>query len=229
MIDWSEVFKVLGTIIVAGITAFGGGYFSYKKFVIERNDAKEEKSTQLLIDNSIGQAKEEMREEIKEAVQKGIIDCGEIGDRAILRVRDDLQKSFAEGLEARGQEGAERFRINSDQISENSKQLAVNSKQIEEILSIVKGQTEKYDAMADSLTALNKLAVASAEAQCNSQFDRLLITTNKILKNGRMTITDKTNIKQLYESWKILGGKDPKMETLYEECMKITPVPDDAV
>ena len=227
--EWGEVIKVIGTIIVAGITAFGGGYFSYKKFVIERNDAKEEKNTQLLIDNSLTKVKEEMRTEIKEAVQQGIVDCGEIGDRAILRVRDEFTKSLEDGLEARGKEGKERFDINSRQIEANSIQLAENSKQIEEILTIVKGQTEKYDVMADSLTALNKLAVASAEAQCNSQFDRLLITTNKILKTGRMTITDKTNIKQLYESWKILGGKDPKMDTLYEECIKITPVPDDSV
>lgn len=214
---WVEILKTLGTIVVAALTAFGGGYFSYKKFVIERNDAKEEKATQFLIDK----AKEEMRQEIKESVQKGIIDCGEIGDRAILNLRDEFMKSLEEGLRSRGKEGEERFKINSRQIEANSQQLAENSKQIEEILGIVKNQAEKYNAMADSLTSLNKVAAATADSQCNSNYDRLLIVTNKILKSGKMTISDKTNLKQLYESWKILGGKEPKMETKYEECMKL--------
>lgn len=117
-----EVLKVVGTIIVAAIAAFGGGFLTYKKFIIERQDAKDEKTIQLLIDNSITKAREEIRMEIKEAVQKGIVDCGEIGDRAILRVRDEVMKSLEEGLEARGKEGKERFDINSKQIEENSKQ-----------------------------------------------------------------------------------------------------------
>jgi hypothetical protein len=219
--DWSEVVKVLGTIVVAAVTALGSGYFGYKQFVLKRQDEREEKNTQSLIDASLAKVKEEMRKEINDAVQQGIVDCGEIGDRAILRVRDEFMKSLEEGLEARGKEGKERFELNSHQIEANSKQLAENSKQIEEILGIVKSQAVKYDAMADSLTALNKVVASSAEAQCNSNYDRLLIVTNKVLKSGKMTISDKTNIKQLYSSWKELGGKDPtgKMDTMYEECM----------
>lgn len=222
-----EVLKIIGTLLVAAVTAFGGGYFSYKKFKIERTDAKEKESTQLLINTAIKEVEEKMRAEIKDKVQQGIVDCGEIGDRAILKVRDELMKSLEEGLEARGKEGAERFRVNSEQIQENSKQLAENSKQIEEILGIVKGQAEKYDAMADSLTALNKVAVATAESQCNSNYDRLLIVTNKVLRSKKFTISDKTNLQQLYDSWKSLGGKDPKMETMYNECMKMEVVLDE--
>lgn len=223
---WVEVIKAIVTVVVAVITTFGGGYFVLKKFYIERQDTKEEKATQLLIDNAITKVKEEMRKEIKDSVQQGIVDCGEIGDKAILRVRDEFMKSLKEGLEARGKEGKERFDINSQQIQENSRQLTENSRQIEEILGIVKGQVQKYDAMVESLTSLNKVAVATAEAQCNSNYDRLLIVTNKVLKSGKLTISDKTNLTQLYDSWKILGGKDPKMDTMYGECMKFTPVLD---
>ena len=74
-----------------------------------------------------------------------------------------------------------------------------------------------------------KTAEESAESQCNSNYDRLLFVTNKVLKSGRMTISDKTNLKQLYSSWKDLGGRDAKMDTLYEECIKITPTQDDAM
>lgn len=231
MLDWSEVIKVIGTIAVAAITAFGGTFFTYKKFVIERQDAKEEKETKLLIDNAITKAKEEMRAEIKTAVQQGIVDCGTIGDKAIRQVQEELVKRIEEGLVARGEEGRKRFDINSKQIQANSEQLAENSKQIEELVGIVKDQAEsnnqKFTALADSLTSLNRMIGISAESQCNSNYDRLLIVTNKVLKSGRMTISDKTNLKQLYGSWKDLGGKDAKMDTLYEECMKIPPVPDD--
>ena len=224
--NWTEVLKILGTIIVAAVTAFGGGYFSYRKFILERKDAKEEKSMKLLIEAEVSKAKDEMRKEIKDSVQKGIVDCGEIGNREIRRVQEEIMQSLKSGLAARGEEGKERFDINSRQIQANSKQLAENSKQIEEILGIVKGQAQKYDVMADSLTALNKVVSLSADSLCNSNFDRLLIVTNKVLKNGKLTISDKTNLKQLYSSWKELGGKDPKMDTMYEECMKMTLVTD---
>ena len=42
-----------------------------------------------------------------------------------------------------------------------------------------------------------------------------------------MTIAYKTSLKQLYRSWKSLGGKDDEMETKYEECTKLTPILDE--
>lgn len=229
--NFGEVIKVLGTIIVAAITSFGGTYFTYKKFVIERQDAKEEKNTQMLIDKAIEKAKEDMRKEIKEAVQQGIVDCGVIGDKAIREVQEDIVRKLEDGLKARGEEGRERFEINSKQIQENSKQLSENSRQIEELIGVVKNQAEsnneKFNALADTLASLNKVIGISAESQANSNYDRLLIVTNKVLKSGKMTISDKTNLNQLYGSWKDLGGKDAKMDTLVEECMKITPTLDD--
>ena len=82
---------------------------------------------------------------------------------------------------------------------------------------------------ADSMTSLTRLVTASAESQRTSNYDRLLFVANKVLKSGKMTITEKTNIKQLYNSWKDLQGNDPKIDTLYEECMKLTPIPDEGV
>lgn len=229
--DANEIIKTLGTVLVSMITTFGGGFFLMKKFYMERQDAKEEKSTQLLIDNSIEKAKEEMRKEIKAAVQQGIVDCGVIGDKAIREVQEEFIKRLEDGLRVRSDEGKNRFEINSRQIQENSKQLSENSKQIEELVGIVKDQAEsnneKFTALADTLTSLNKVISISAESQANSNYDRLLIVTNKVLKSGKMSISDKTNLNQLYGSWKDLGGKDPKMDTLYEECMKITPTLDE--
>lgn len=226
---WIEILKILATILVAALTALGSNYFGYKEFILKRQDEKEEKNIQKLINESIKTVRENLLKEIKENVKQGIVDCGEIGDRAILRVKEELQDEIQKGLEMRGEEGRERFEINSHQIEANSKQLAQNSKQIEEILGIVKNQSTKYDLLAESLTSLNKVAAATAEAQCNSNYDRLLIVTNKVLKNSRMTISDKTNLMQLYESWKELGGKDPKMDTMYNECMKIPPILDELV
>ena len=226
---WTKLIEVLGTILVAALTAFGSQYFGYKQFILKRQDEKEEKNVQKIVDDSIKNLRTELLGEIKENVKQGIVDCGEIGDRAILRVQEELQEEIKKGLEMRGEEGKKRFEVNSRQIEANSKQLAENSKQIEEILGIVRGQTTKYDLMAESLTSLNKVAAATAEAQCNSNYDRLLIVTNKVLKSAHMTISDKTNLMQLYDSWKVLGGKDAKMDTMYNECMKIPPVLDEGI
>ena len=199
------------TLLVALLGGVGSSYFSYRQFILKRKDEKEEKSIQKQIDDSI-----------ETAMKRFIDECGEIGDKEIEKAKEEVRKELQVGLEMRGEEGKERFDL-------NSKQIEANSRQINEILIIVKDQAQKYDAMAESLTALNTIVKASAESQRNSNYDRLLIVTNKVLKSGKMTISDKTNIKQLYNSWKELGGEDPtsKMETMYDECMKMTPIPDE--
>lgn len=186
--------QMIVSIVIALIGLVGaaaGGGFAFVQFMIKRKDENNEEALRKMIAKMISEADDRLRGE------------------------------FNDGLTQRENTGKERFDINSRQIEENTKQLAENSKQIEEILGIVKGQAERYEAMADSLTALNKVAAATAEAQCNSNYDRLLMVTNKVLKSGKLTISDKTNIKQLYKSWKELGGKDPtgNMDTMYEECM----------
>ena len=229
--DWIELFKVIATILASVITTFGAGWITLKKFYLERQDKKDDVLLQKKIDDSIEKAKKEMREEMKMSVHQGIVDCGVIRDKAIRQIRDEFMKKLEEGLKATGDEGKEMFEINSRQIQENSRQLSENSKQIEALVSIVKVQAERNDAkfaaLTDTLASLNKMALISAESQCNSNYDRLLFVTNKVLKSGRLTISDKTNLKQLYTSWKDLGGKDAKMDTLYEECIKITPIPDE--
>lgn len=227
--DLGDVIKTLGTIIVAAIAAFGGGFLTYKKFIIERQDAKEEKQLQALINASNAKLKEEIRVEIKDAVQQGIVDCGVIGDRAIKQSYDKLEKKLELGLNARGEEGKERFETHAAAIKEINEQIKANSKQIAELTELTKAQLENQVGFTESLAALNKVVAASAESQCNANYDRLLIVTNKVLKSGKMTVSDKTNIKQLYNSWKELGGKDPtgKMDTMYEECMGMSLTIDD--
>lgn len=208
------------TIVVALISGLGGSFFSYRQFILKRKDEKEEKSIQKQIDDSIKTARVEISREIKEAMQQGIVDCGVIGDRAIREVQDEFILKLEEGLKARGEEGKERFEI-------NSKQIVQNTEQIKELTGLVKDQITKIDMFAESMTSLNSVVRATAESQRTSNYDRLLIVCNKILKSGKMTITDKTNLKQLYKSWSDLKGEDPKIETMYEECIKMTPIPDE--
>lgn len=208
------------TIVVALISGLGGSFFSYRQFILKRKDEKEEKSIQKQIDDSIKTARVEISREIKEAMQQGIVDCGVIGDRAIREVQDEFILKLEEGLKARGEEGKERFEI-------NSKQIVQNTEQIKELTGLVKDQITKIDMFAESMTSLNSVVRATAESQRTSNYDRLLIVCNKILKSGKMTITDKTNLKQLYKSWLDLKGNDPKIDTMYEECMKMTPIPDE--
>lgn len=211
--------QALVTIIVAFIGAIGG-CFAFAEFMIKRKDAKEEKSVQKQIDDAIKAAKKEISIEIGESVKKGILDCGEIGDKAIEVMKQEVKEEFMEGLKKRGEEGRLRFEKNSEQIE-------ANSKQIGEILTIVKEQAQQNEAITESLTALNKVVAISAESQKNANYDRLLIVMNSILRKQRLTITEKTNIKQLYTSWKGLNGYDPKIDTMYEECLKLSPVPDE--
>ncbi len=207
--------------IVIAIIGTAGATFGFIQFMIKRKDDKEEKDIQTLIDASNAKLKEEIRVEIKAAVQQGIVDCGVIGDKAIRQTQEDLKKKFEEGLKDRGEEGKKRFETHAAAISEINEQIKANSQQIAELTELTKTQLQNQAGFTESLAALNRVVAASAESQCNSNYDRLLIVTNKVLKSGKMTISDKTNIKQLYSSWKELGGKDPTgmMDTMYEECM----------
>ena len=213
------ILQAIVSIIVALIAGTTGGGLVFAKFWIERRDRKEEISVQKQIDDSIICARKEITNEIKAAVQQGILDCGVIGDKAIRQAEDNFVHKLEEGLKARGEEGRERFEINSNQINENSSM-------IKEILAIQRDQTEKMGRMAESITSLAQVSEACAESQRNSNYDRLLIVTNNIIKAGVMTITEKTNLTQLYNSWKKLQGRDPKIDTLYDECMKVRTVLD---
>lgn len=142
--------------------------------------------------------------------------------KMISEADERLRGEFNDGLSERENTGKERFDINSKAIKENTEQIS-------ELTSLVRDQVTKLDLFADSMTSLTRLVTASAESQRNSNYDRLLFVANKVLKSGKMTISEKTNLKQLYNSWKELKGTDPKIDTLFEECMRITPIPDEAV
>lgn len=221
--------QAIVAIIVALIGATGGTLV-FAKFLIERQDKLRENTTQKQIDESITEARKEITQEIKEAVQQGIVDCGVIGDKAIRQAEDEFLKKLDEGLKERSQEGKERFDSHAKSFERVNEQIGENNKQISELSSSVGLLVGKMDTIADSVTALNRMAKLSAESQRNSNYDRILVVANKVLKEQRITITDKTNLRQLYESWLEFHGvddkPDPKIKTLYEECMKLTPVPD---
>ena len=192
--------QAIVAIVVAVIGVIGasiGTVFAYIQFSVSRKDAKEEKDIQKRIDNAVAEAKDEM-----------------------------LAK-FTVGLQQREDTGKERFDINSKQIDKNTAQIS-------EILQIVKGQTQRYDTLAESITALqeatisnSKVTRACAEGMRSTTYDRILIVANKALKRQKITISEKTNLKQLYASWTELEGKDDKIKTIYEDCMKLTTIPDE--
>jgi uncharacterized radical SAM superfamily protein len=177
-----------------------------------------------MIDDSIKVARKEITSEIKEAVQQGIEDCGVIGERAIRESQNEFLQKLDEGLKQRSNEGAERFNTHAKNFEKVNEQIQKNSIQIAELTEISKN-------VLNSMEGLNKVVRASAESQKNSNYDRILFVANKVLKSQKITITDKTNLNQLYESWVALHGVgeplDPKIKMMYEECMKLTPVPDE--
>lgn len=193
--------QAIVAIVVALIAGTTGGGLVFAKFMIERRDKKETESIDNRINEAVRKAKEEMQEKL-DAV------------------------SMARSLEGKG-----RFDTHAAAIKEINDQIKANNEQIGELAIMSKVQMEKMDVFAESLTALNKLAKMSAESQRNNTYDRILMVANKVLKAQNITITEKTNLKQLYSSWEEFHGKgeklDPKIVTLYEECMKLTPVPDE--
>ena len=203
--------QAIVTLLVALLGGVGSSFFSYRQFILKRKDEKEEKDIQKRIDDSIDKA-----------MKRFIAQCGEIGDAQIKKAKDEMHEEIEKGLIERGEEGKIRFDINSEQIQKNTEQIA-------ELTDLVKDQVTKLNLLTDSMTAANRILAASAESQKSFNYDRLLFIANKVLKSGKMTITEKTNLKQLYSSWKELNGDDPKIDTLYEECIKITPIPDEDV
>ena len=141
-------------------------------------------------------------------------------DAAINKAKAELRAELNEVSIARSEEGQRRFDTHAEAFKEVNRQIEENTKQIGELAEISKSVLESMDS-------INKVVTISAESQRNSNYDRLLIVTNKVLKNKKMTISDKTNLQQLYKSWKALKGEDPKMDTMYNECLKIEITLDD--
>lgn len=140
--------------------------------------------------------------------------------KMIAEADDRLRGEFNGGLSEREETGRKRFEINSKAIEENTEQIA-------KLTELVADQVRKIDVFTDSMTAFSKVLRASAESQRNSNYDRILMVANSILRKQIITITEKTNLEQLYNSWIELDGKDPKITTMYNECMKLTTVPDE--
>lgn len=138
---------------------------------------------------------------------------------AVTAAKDEVYKELSKVSAERSAEGAERFKTHAESFKAVNKQIEENTKQIGELTEISKNVLE-------SMESLNKVVKASAESQRNSNYDRLLIVGKKVLNEQKITLSEKTNLKQLYESYKELQGNDPYIETLYEECKKLIPVPD---
>ena len=139
--------------------------------------------------------------------------------KMISEADDRLRGEFNGGLQEREDTGKMRFEINSKAIEENTAQIS-------RLTELVADQVKKIDVFTDSMTTFSKVLKASAESQRNSNYDRILVVATAILRNQKITITEKTNLEQLYNSWIELDGRDPKITTMYNECMKLQTVPD---
>lgn len=205
--------QAIVSIIVALIAGTMGGGLVFAKFWIERKDKKEENIIQKQIDDSIKTAKQEISEEIKEAVQQGIIDCGVIGDKAIHQTQEEFLQKLEIGLRARSEEGAERFKINSDQIKNNTEA-------IKEMIIIQKKSDEKFDKLAESISSLTTVSKACAEGVRSTLYDKICLVANRAIPRKSITTDEKANIIQLFKSYTELQGNG-RAHVLYEECMKL--------
>lgn len=141
-------------------------------------------------------------------------------DEAVKIAKEEVYKELSSVSKARSEEGAERFKTHAKAFENVNKQIEENTIQIKELTTISKNVLESMDSMGKKLEI-------SAESQRNNNYDRLLMVGKKVLNNQKITLSEKTNMKQLYESYKKLQGNDPYIETLWEECKKLTPIPDE--
>ena len=204
--------QIITTILVAILGATGGG-FGFAQFLIKRRDDKEEKNIQKQIDETV-EAK--MREILNQ--------CGEIGDQQIANAVEKARAEFKEGLEMRENTGRERFEINSEQIKENTEAIK-NMIEMQKEMQIK--SNERFNLLAESINSLTSVSRACAEGMRSTTYDRMLLVANKALKRGAITISEKTNLKQLYNSWEELQGNDAKVTTYFEDCMKLKSIPDE--
>lgn len=140
-------------------------------------------------------------------------------DDAVIATKAEIYEKLAQVSHERSEEGAERFKIHAKSFEEVNKQIEENTKQINELTEISKNVLE-------TIGDLNTTVLASAESQRNAIYDRILIVGKKVLSTGQITLSDKTNIKQLYDSYRKLKGNDPYIDTLYDECTKLPLVAD---
>ena len=135
----------------------------------------------------------------------------------------DLRKELLEVIDgvsiARSKEGAERFKTHASALEKVDKRIEENTKQISDL-------TELSKSMLTSVNSLTKSVASSVKSQKNTTYDRLLLVGKKVLNTKSITISEKTNIRQLFESYKEMGGDDPYINTLMEECEKLTPIAD---
>lgn len=141
-------------------------------------------------------------------------------DEAVEKAKREMHEEFMKGLQEREQTGLQRFNINSEQITKNTEQIA-------EILDILKGTAEKYDTMVDTLSSLNKVSKACAEGVRSTLYDKICVVAKKALRRKAITVSEKTNIHQLYMSYTELQGENDKAETYHNECMRLDIVEDE--
>ena len=181
--------QMIVAIVVAFIGFLGAGVsagFVFAQFMIKRKDEKEQNSVKKQIDEAVG------------------------------KVREELQDEFRNGLKARGEEGRERFEVNSEQIQKNAEILG-------KLLQIQEDQAKKADIMMDSLTSLNKTTAVCAEGVKSTLYDKIYMIAQKAMTRKGITADEKANITQLWKSYSALNGNG-KGETYYKICMEDMPV-----
>jgi len=143
-----------------------------------------------------------------------------IVDNAIKKTKEELRKELQEGLEMFGEDDRKRSEANTSSIQKNSEM-------IQEIIKIQKETNEKFDKLVEATLMNSKVVKVCAEGIRSTTYDKILLVANKALKRNAITISEKANLIQLYQSWLDLAGEDPRIEVYYNDSMKLPSIPDD--
>lgn len=136
---------------------------------------------------------------------------------------DDLREEMRKGLDEREATGAERFRINSDAITENTKAIA-------QLIEIQKEQGAKLDRFADSVErsfeTIDKKNDIMGDGVKSVLYDKIVVVYDKCLSRcdgGAITSEEEANIEQLYLSYSGLGGNG-EGKTMYRKALAMKTV-----
>lgn len=174
------------------LVILGGGGFKFAEYLIERR-------TKLKI------RKEDKAEE---------------KDKTLEKLKAELREEFKDGLDAREQTGAERFKINSDAIE-------ANTKAIGELIEMNKSLTTKVDTLADSVKksfdAIDKKVEYQSNGLKSVLYGKIAEIYDKCLSRcdgGAITADEEANIEQLYNSYSGLGGNG-RGHKMYEKACEM--------
>ena len=91
------------------------------------------------------------------------------------------------------------------------------------LMSIILYKIQRRDHKKDKAEANDSV---QAKMLLGLGHDKLLYLTNRIVRRGRITLKERTNLEYLYKPYSQLGGNGD-CETGYKECIKLPTIDDE--